>query len=82
MSDPELPAGFSDADMEQAELEETGRTLARIRKAGKCAHGWRRGRPGPEPPADDDPEKCLECGKAATRRELDDDARELHAEFG
>ena len=80
--DPELPNGFQDADFEQAELEEAGRTETRIRKAGKCSHGWRQGHRGrPGIPEDGDMATCLYCGKTATEGEFDDDARELRAEY-
>ena len=81
MRDPEIPAGFSDADLEQAALEDAGRAEARIRKAGKCSHGWRRGRPGSEAPGPKDLATCLYCGKIATEAELDDDAAELRSEY-
>jgi hypothetical protein len=36
--DPELPAGFQDADFEQREMEELGNAIARGRRAGICQH--------------------------------------------
>jgi hypothetical protein len=41
--DEEMPAGFSDADLEQAEYERMGKRLAALRAAGVCAHGWTQG---------------------------------------
>lgn len=38
--DPELPAGYQDADILQAQYEEEGRALAADRKRGICHHGW------------------------------------------
>lgn len=38
MYDPELPAGFQDADFEMRELEYEGNAIARGRKAGRCQH--------------------------------------------
>ena len=37
--DPELPAGFQDADIEQAEFEAEGRRLAALKRRGVCTHG-------------------------------------------
>jgi hypothetical protein len=73
----EVPAGYTDADLEQAELERLGRASARARARGECAHGSRRGDPGNPPPRADDIEACLHCGKVATCAELDADAREV-----
>lgn len=36
--DPELPAGFQDADFEMRELAEEGARIAQLRKAGICTH--------------------------------------------
>lgn len=41
--DPELPAGYQDADIEMAELEEAARYHAAMRRAGRCTHGWCQG---------------------------------------
>lgn len=38
--DPELPAGFQEADFEQAAFEEEGRRHAALRRRGICTHGW------------------------------------------
>jgi len=37
--DPELPAGYQDADFEMRELEEMGNRAARLRAKGICTHG-------------------------------------------
>lgn len=37
--DPELPAGYQDADIEQAGFEAEGRRLAALRRRGICTHG-------------------------------------------
>ena len=39
--DPEIPRGFQDADIEQAELEAAGAHLHALRRQGICTHGWR-----------------------------------------
>ena len=36
--DPEVPAGFQDADFEMAELEATGNRMAALRRKGVCVH--------------------------------------------
>jgi len=59
MHDPELPAGFQDADFEQRDLESLGRRLTQLKRAGICTHGWTKGQPGPE---DRGPITCLDCG--------------------
>lgn len=38
--DPEVPAGYQDADIEQAAFEAEGQRLARFRQRGTCTHGW------------------------------------------
>jgi hypothetical protein len=38
--DPELPAGFQDADLEQAAYEAQGRATAALHRRGICTHGW------------------------------------------
>lgn len=40
MYDPELPAGLQDADFEMRDLQAAGARDARLRKAGRCPHGW------------------------------------------
>jgi hypothetical protein len=37
--DPEVPAGFQDADIEQAHYEAEARESARLRREGICTHG-------------------------------------------
>lgn len=54
--DDDTPAGYRDADLEQAHYEAMGRTLARLQKRGICAHGWTQGPPG-KPVL-----TCLDCG--------------------
>jgi len=75
----DLPAGYSDADLEQAELERLGRASARARREGKCAHGWRESLEpaGSAPARDESPTKCLHCGKVAPWAQLDTEAREV-----
>jgi len=75
--DPELPNGFQDADFEMRDLEEKARRSAEARKRGKCDHGWRQGQPGTFPGSPLQMEKCLHCGKVATRLELDRERREI-----
>lgn len=41
--DPEVPAGYSDADMLQSSLEAAGRRSAALRARGICDHGWTQG---------------------------------------
>lgn len=41
--DPEVPAGYQDADIEQAAFEAEGRRLAALRARGVCSHGHRMG---------------------------------------
>lgn len=60
--DPELPAGFQDADFEMRSLQAQARRDAALRKKGICTHGWVQGPPGPE----SEPRtnwKCLDCGQ-------------------
>lgn len=38
--DPELPAGYQDADLEMAAHWRAGRRLAALRRLGVCTHGW------------------------------------------
>lgn len=58
--DPEVPAGYSDADLEQRELEAIGSRVAAARRAGVCLHGWTG--PGDTPGS----RRCLEdgCGRS------------------
>ena len=41
--DPEVPAGYQDADIEMAELEARARATAARRARGICDHGWIQG---------------------------------------
>ena len=75
--DSELPGGYQDADFEMADLEEKAARIRQAKKRGLCAHGYRQGKPGATPSRDDDVETCLECGKVATRAELDADRKEI-----
>jgi hypothetical protein len=45
--DEELPAGFQEADLEQAEFERQAAEYAALRRGGWCVHGW--SGPGPTP---------------------------------
>ena len=56
MSYFDVPAGFTDADIEQASLYAKGKRSARLRKQGICDHGWLQGPPG-KPVV-----TCLHCG--------------------
>src|SRR5262245_10400760 len=38
--DPELPAGFQEADLEMRELEAAAARNAALRRRGICTHGW------------------------------------------
>jgi hypothetical protein len=38
--DPEVPAGYQDADILQRQYEEEGRALAADKRRGICHHGW------------------------------------------
>jgi hypothetical protein len=63
-----------DADREQAELEATGRLIARLAKKGICVHGWRQNYHPTTPDAKGllpGQTKCLHCGKVGTPEELD-----------
>lgn len=41
--DPEVPAGYQDADLLQAQYEEESREAARLHRQGICTHGWMQG---------------------------------------
>lgn len=68
--DPELPAGFRDADFEMRDLEAAGRRSARLRRKGLCDHGWRQSYPG-HPVVGE--ARCLHCGKVALVTTLDEE---------
>lgn len=42
--DPDVPAGFQEADILQAQYEAEGRRLAELHRRGVCTHGWMLGR--------------------------------------
>lgn len=42
--DPEVPAGYQDADIEQSAFEAEGRRIAALHRKGICTHGCRLGR--------------------------------------
>ena len=55
--DPEVPAGYQDADIEQAELEAEGERIAALKRSGVCVHeATRRGPHGDE-------RECSGCGR-------------------
>lgn len=56
MFDPDLPAGFQDADIEMAGLTAAGNRAAALAEQGICTHGWLFAPPSGEA-------KCNECGK-------------------
>ena len=60
MYDPELPAGYQDADFEMRELEARGNRAARLRAKGICTHGHVQGGDfdNPDKPSE---VKCLNC---------------------
>jgi hypothetical protein len=45
--DPELPAGFQDADFEMRDLENRAREVQRLEKLGHCQHGSQVGHVSP-----------------------------------
>lgn len=72
--DFELPNGLQDADLEMAELTASANRYARLKKLGRCQHGWRQGPPGPthKPTT---VWTCLNCGKVfKTEAEMENDA--------
>lgn len=54
--DDDIPTGYRDADIEQAQYEAIGRRLSSLQKRGICSHGWMQGPPG-KPVL-----TCLDCG--------------------
>lgn len=64
---------FTDADIEQAELEAEGNRIAALRARGICTHGWTQGYTAAYRP-DLAPAKveCHDCGRIfGTQAELD-----------
>lgn len=59
--DPDLPAGFQDADFEMRDLQAAAARDARLRKAGRCTHSWYQDPPGP-PSAPTSVYTCHHCG--------------------
>ena len=74
--DTELPAGFQDDDFDMRDLEAAGAAVARAKRQGKCAHGWRQGSM-PDNGIKKDHAKCLHCGKVAPESELDAEWNEI-----
>lgn len=75
--DPEVPAGFQDADIEQAQFERAGARLRVLKRRGICAHGWVCGLGADGKPHYPEAEgltgaevRCRDCGKVFA----DDDA--------
>jgi len=52
--DPEVPAGYQEADLLQAQYEAESAAFVRRREQGVCTHGWMQGMPenGPWPSRD------------------------------
>ena len=72
--DPELPAGFQDADFEMRDLEAAAARDTALKARGICTHGWVQGTPGRQT----GPVRCLEegCGKVFESDEAWLDARD------
>jgi hypothetical protein len=70
MYDPELPAGFQDADFEMRELEAQADRIHAAKQRGICVHGWWQTR-------DDGTVICLEdgCGQVFIDEQAHDDCR-------
>jgi hypothetical protein len=58
----------NDADLEMAELEAAAAHEARLRKRGRCPHGWRHA-------PDNGPVTCLDCGATFPDIEAAEEAR-------
>lgn len=72
--DEEMPSGFQDADFEMASLTRLANRESRLRRAGKCAHGWIMAPAG-------GPVKCNHCGAVwATEAEHDEARRAVLGE--
>lgn len=59
---------MNDADIETAELEAAAAHEARLRKRGRCPHGWRHAPPG-------GPVTCLDCGAQFPTDDAAEEAR-------
>ena len=66
--DPELPAGYQDADLEMAGLQNLARRESQLKKQGICAHGWCQGHP-------DGTVTCNECKEVFPNEVARDEAR-------
>lgn len=70
----DIPAGCSDADILQSELERLGNKQAALRRKGICAHGWRQGyTPTHRPDLKPGQTQCLDCGEVSTDATLDEE---------
>lgn len=69
--DPEVPAGYQDADLEQAAYEAQAQAIADARRQGICVHGWWQNRP-------DGSVVCLEegCGQTFVDAQAHQDCRD------
>lgn len=71
--DPELPAGFQDADFQTRALQDSARQADAARRRGQCPHLSIQGPPGPASAPRLD-WCCHDCGKRfATERDLNAD---------
>lgn len=61
--DDELPRGFQDGDLEMADLVRQGIAESKLRKAGKCPHGWYKAPAGQKA-------KCNDCGAEFATEDL------------
>ena len=68
----DIPAGYRDADIEQAEFEAEGRRESQLRKRGICTHGWYQGQPN----GNDGLITCLHCGATFLNMQAHQDARD------
>lgn len=68
--DPEIPAGYQDADIEMAEMAEVARDADASRKRGECPHWSRQGYNANNIMADHGfvhgEEICTDCGAVRT----------------
>jgi len=65
----------NDADLATLDATNTANHIARLRRKGICAHGWRQGAGSPDNL--DGESTCLDCGKVATWGELEEERAEL-----